>query len=1192
MIILYKKKLIAILILFLAWFKLEAQLLAPQQDKQSDTLEIFILYTEFKEETLENDIPTTTGRGTFNSHKDKKNLLDPDGARRHRFYMDKHMQFAQGYYSEVSKGKLNLKWEIFPSPDSKTGLIEKPYRLSEYMPYYNPTKNKKEKGEVFAQRRGEALLKMVSETIRLADADPAGPFKRKTPPTAKTKRAYLIFHAGHNALVDGGNLGSLGANTPNDINDFFVSPDDFALLAQLKNEESNPLKAKKADSIGIVVGSGDLKDTLNQVMMLSESASQDGVNFGINGILINQIARQIGLPDTWDRARGFTQLGNYDLMDVGHLAQLGHIPVYPSAWLRLYMGWDQAVIASPDEKGVFQTDVFVPGTEGKTTLVKIPLNEKEYLLVENRQKSVQDSVKVYFSQALNQDDVAFSLRDSIQIPVKFLDSLFLDSLCKKGEKCRPNPYRPRGIITGFSPYDAGIPGSGLITWHVNEWFIEKSIRYGIVNAADKQTIQYKGLSLVEADGDLTMGIQGRDATGQSRFDFGSPSDILPHIRKKAKVKNNDTTWRVDTLLYIHPWSRLGTQSWNGARTSLAIQALIPDSAKLRKEVNFFTGDTIINFAKESLKLKVHFNALASAVKLPLSKWPQRGIKSTFNPLVLPFTKDSLYWADFNDRGDVEFFTSLGQALIQPTDSLVINESYDSLETLLPTGQHRDSLKIYRFASHTLTEKLVSTALANDSVLVGRTESGKAYMISTDTTLKTGGVVELGEGFTGGPLTLGGTLYFFSDTSIEVFNSSGLKISSAPGPGRPTTAWALLDSSDGNVLLTAVDSLGSVYISNVTNAAGKWVTQALTQNSEHFDILVSDFNRDRNPDVWVVGTSGIHSLFIKKGVNWEPAPGFPKSFVRLVSGQNPKKQSTPPAVADVNLDGYPDLILSVPNGINVFDQGGQSLSGWPFTFNKTMPLGYTQSVSSPLGLIASNILIIPWEGKPIILCATPDGQIEALDGQGKRVTTSSFDSTSDYAKYSAPAAIQKNDFPLATGYLPYLSQPNTMQLAAAPFQKGLLLVSKSEEGFRDLWFLDKATENPSTAFKSSNSWLLWAGNPQRLNHFSTNNWDPPKEVQKTAKIQEFFLFPAPLRQSRAGLFIKLGDYAQKVQLRVINISGRVVIDQAIKIEDLSLQISDQTLDMGFLGAGVYSVQAKVTFKNGQSDVKWFTIGLIR
>ena len=90
-----------------------------------DTLEVFVLYVQFKDETATDDVSTTTGLGTFGSagqgpaDSDKKQAytLDPNGnLRRYRFYLEKHFEFAKDYFEQGVQGTRDRAAAPLPPP--------------------------------------------------------------------------------------------------------------------------------------------------------------------------------------------------------------------------------------------------------------------------------------------------------------------------------------------------------------------------------------------------------------------------------------------------------------------------------------------------------------------------------------------------------------------------------------------------------------------------------------------------------------------------------------------------------------------------------------------------------------------------------------------------------------------------------------------------------------------------------------------------------------------------------------------------------------------------------------------------------------------------------------------------------------------------------------------------------------------
>ena len=306
-----------------------------------DTLEVFVLYVEFggsPPESEANDDPGTTGLGTFGSDKDISYSLDPNGRdkRLSKFYLQRHFDFAQNYFNKVSNGRVVIIPRFFPAPDGNDQI--QPKKLLHRMKSYNPAlgDNPKQQTKDFEAQRAQALMSFVSQTAALFDSptDSANnAFKiafaeARVNPSPTRHRAFLIFHAGHSRLIDGGTLGYLGANTPNDFTDFFVTKDDFKNLDSATDTYlpgGTPVPAQRKDSLGVapVTSPGD---TVSEFMMLSESATQDKTNWGINGILINQLARQMGMPDLFDVVQGISPSGLFRPHGFRGLQHLERIP--------------------------------------------------------------------------------------------------------------------------------------------------------------------------------------------------------------------------------------------------------------------------------------------------------------------------------------------------------------------------------------------------------------------------------------------------------------------------------------------------------------------------------------------------------------------------------------------------------------------------------------------------------------------------------------------------------------------------------------------------------------------------------------------------------------------------------------------------------------------------------------------------
>jgi M6 family metalloprotease-like protein len=512
----------------------------------AETLDIRVLRVEFLYEETNNSL--TTGRGTFNSDpKDYK--LDPKGERHSEAYWQNHIEFAENYFEKASGGKVKIKAEVYPKKQDA-------YKLQKHIIDYNRTNRKKgEKMEAFDSARAADYARFVNDVLNLAKADTDAPLDAPS----FGKRVILIAHAGSNRLVDGGTLGTRGANTPGDFMDAYI---DTTWGEFWQGFEVSP------------------DDTIKSVMVTSETASQDGLNWGINGTIISQIGRELGLPYSFDVVKGFSRLGYFDGMDfAGYNAGNGFFPSLPSAWMRAYNGWAEPKEISPSiNKDTVEICAAGHYNECGSTpqIIKIPINNNEYILLENRQRTSSGKISV----KMDNGQIA-------TIPVDSLYSNFLDSATQK--------YK--GVITSIDEIDAALPASGIAAWHVNKWYVDSLVSYGAINAWNGNAFRDHqfGIAMIEADGVLGLGKEFKNTSGESVFYFGSGSDLIPHKKFNGKKQ-------FDTVFSINPVGYANTASTFGGYSGIKITAMIPPNDKQEKTFNSFTGDSVITW--QALKISV------------------------------------------------------------------------------------------------------------------------------------------------------------------------------------------------------------------------------------------------------------------------------------------------------------------------------------------------------------------------------------------------------------------------------------------------------------------------------------------------------------------------------------------------------------------------------------------------------------
>ncbi|MCL2281983.1 MAG: hypothetical protein FWC26_01535, partial [Fibromonadales bacterium] len=413
----------------------------------AQTLDIRVLRVQFRYEETDNSL--TTGRGFF------------EGSKGSEEYWKSHVKFAENYFKQIGNVSIDAKYY---------GI----YQLPKYIIDYNRTSRKKgEKMAEFDSARAVDYADFVNDVLEMAKNDPAKPLE----PSMFGKRVILIAHAGANRLVDGGTMGTRGANTPGDFMDSYIDTTWGEFWR------------------GFAISEGD---TITSVMVTSETASQDGLNWGINGTITSQIGRELGLPYSYDVVKGYSRLGYFDGMDfAGYNAGNGFFPSMPSAWMRAYKGW--ASVKEVNKNSTVEI--------GLGEIVKIPINGNEYILLENRQRTTNASEMVKVNEQLMHID---SLRS------KFLDTV--------------------SVVEYIDEIDAAIPASGIAAWHVNDWYARELLPYGAINAWNGDTFRDHqfGIALIEASGVLGLGKEFKNAAGEGVFYFGSGSDLIPHKRLKSK----------------------------------------------------------------------------------------------------------------------------------------------------------------------------------------------------------------------------------------------------------------------------------------------------------------------------------------------------------------------------------------------------------------------------------------------------------------------------------------------------------------------------------------------------------------------------------------------------------------------------------------------------------------------------------
>jgi len=287
-------------------------------DDFDTTINVLVLRVQFQQE-FEDD-PNTTGNGIMNVTRPKENVTDSiayfdsvghwvDPPPHDSLYFDAHMRSLNRYWETVSDSGIHLDWQIFPSG------VNSVYQLPHEMSYY---------GKCGYDSVVLGLQNFFIDCIELADTDPDIIFA--------DYQAIILFHA--------------GADRQNDLGYPLTCSDLYTGYIRFIDTS-------------LSVDNGTFE--VNSAVMMPEYSSQDNRAVAINAVMAHEFGHQLGLIDLYNTytASLMSCLGDFALMDYNGFntglempdwfskswigTVYGAMPIYPCAWSRAYLGFDEVV---------------------------------------------------------------------------------------------------------------------------------------------------------------------------------------------------------------------------------------------------------------------------------------------------------------------------------------------------------------------------------------------------------------------------------------------------------------------------------------------------------------------------------------------------------------------------------------------------------------------------------------------------------------------------------------------------------------------------------------------------------------------------------------------------------------------------------------------------------------------------------
>lgn len=797
-----------------------ANMSAPVQfEPATDTLRILAIRVDFQED----DNLLTTGNGKFELAPNAEKSIDvpPHGLT----YFDHQLQALSSYFRSVSRSKLILEFDVYPKDPVAA------YTVTDQMSFYVPAGD-----EALLDQR---LAEFLEEAFEVADASGDIDFSLYD--------IFIIFHAGV-----GGDFSFDFDPTPQDMPSVFLN---FSILKeQIGNNDPT------YQGVSVNGGASFVRDGI----ILPETQTQEGFEIGLLGTMTIMLGSQLGLPILFNPDNGRSGIGIFGLMDQGSGNFFGLLPAQPCAWSRVFLGWE-----TPSEV-LSGADLSVAATlaDNENKIYKIPIDTKEYFLIENRNRDP------------NRDEIALG-QDANGTRVEF-------HWDENGQRLIAEAAI--GVITQVDEYDFGLPGSGLLIWHIDERVIASNFADNRVNADP----EHRGVDLEEADGAQDIGqFYGFLSPG-----FGSENGVIEDMfwrsNKINMLVNNpevdpEELTPLTTPVEFTPFTTPRSFSNAGANTHIYL-------------TDFSEPDSVMKFSVRNSVTQPGFPQISGAAG-----------RFENAPIIADLGGDakSILSAS-NSSTDIFVWHADGTKFI-PNDKTVETEVLNGETQAVPAAI---------FAS--------PPGSAAFSPAVAHVERASIVVVSTDQVVAAYGVAD------GNSDGAADSLFLYQSTDpittppLVDYVDGGMGFQAVVGTENGDLLvvhqngnGVLLDAADDKIAGLALFLTNQVAFTSATGEVGlvdlgsSLVWKVETDGMFAIPPVVADLDRDGNRNIICVSEAGTIFVFEADG---SLRSGFP------IEANITRPSAI--AVGDLDDDKYFDIVFSAGNRIYAFNQIGTLLDNFP------------------------------------------------------------------------------------------------------------------------------------------------------------------------------------------------------------------------------------------------------------------------
>lgn len=599
--------------------------------------------------------------------------------------------------------------------------------------------------------------------------------------------------------------------------------------------------------------------------VVPETSSQDGYLNGINGVVAHEVGHQLGLPDLYDTQYGLSAVGYWDLMDYG--SGVG------------------VVLADPNTEDLYYVTGILPGSLSAWSKAFLG-----WVLPDTARD------KRTYSLAATELQGESPNRQAVVVPINSYEYYIIENRqCDlDGDSTGivlsdPGPDST-GVIMGpvnqdreFNfEYDWPLPGSGLLVWHVDKAIVDFGLPYDIVNAF----WQRRGVQLAEADGIPDLG------NYNSFYFLGSPWDPF--------FKGNNDRFADDT----YPSTRSNT----GCRSHITIDEISEPGLDMSLTVSYgWRKDARPLALGDSLRFGVPSLLVADldgdgADEIGASLKRAEYITDTLGASHVEYYRSELYAFDYAE-GSPRAMAGWPRRLHGRHPREIVGADLDG-DGAVEVVACDETRRFYAFE-----------------------DDGSAYFESSDSL---GAFLQIEEGINGVPVAF--DLDGDGPEEILAGTSSGLLVLSG-GSGAVNLRDRALYAGQGASQVVVLDSLagspgakvvfystGAVRIESASGEPLGSLPVNCGAGPGEVHIAVGDLDRreDLCPEIVLATREGAVWVIDLDG---EVLPGWGRKVCDRLVG--------PPALADVNSDGYLELILTDGESkTRVFNRLGAQLDGWP------------------------------------------------------------------------------------------------------------------------------------------------------------------------------------------------------------------------------------------------------------------------